>query len=293
MKKSSFFLLMSLMGISLMFISFFLLACRYFPKPEKKGLSFTSVLKEGTPPIPSFSLKFINEQVLPKNQPFQNMPVGGLSALTYDSKNKLFLALSDDKGNKGFPPRFYKFKLSIKNSRYFLKLVDQVILRDSKNQPFTPIDPEGMALLYNSDFNVADNKAPKKNQSSKKPQSIRKALFNDPLLLISSEGAQMPSLLAPPQIFSFNLKGQWSASLPILDSYWRASQVGKWGVKENKAFEALSIDPKQKYVYFATEASLHQDDITPSFAYKTKPKNQQYIVLTSGTLNKRVYFLKT
>ena len=250
----------------------------------------TALFKEGAPPSPSFSLKFINEQILPKNLRFQNIPVGGLSALTYDSKNKVFLALSDDKGNKGFPPRLYKFKLnktcfarkagdrvplcsidcdSVLNSKtqglvfeavssakvgmkhekpnklcinqkkrqYSLELVDQVILRDSKGQPFTPIDPEGLAILHSSpDFARPAKGAQLNSRARREPGRI----------LISSEGAQMPQLIAPPQVFMFNLKGQWLASFPVWDVYWRPKQIRKWGVKENKAFEALSLGSKAK-----------------------------------------------
>ena len=253
-------------------------ACQYFrtapPAPSvaepayfvpSAGATFnkSSLFREGTPPVPSFSLQFINEQVLPKNQHFQNIPIGGLSALAYDPKNKMFLALSDDKGNKGFPPRFYQLQLRQKKEQYFLKWVDQVILRDSKGQPFAPIDPEGMAIFSGSRFDsVFDNKPQNQHQQEASRMGI----------LISSEGAQMPSLLAPPQIFMFNSKGQKLFSFPVLDTYWQPQKIGTWGVKENKAFEALSLDPEQKYIYFATESALHQDGSPQLLA-----KNRQVI----------------
>jgi len=46
---------------------------------------------------PTVMLRFINEQVLQHDQQFQGIPVGGLSALSYDPQRDTFLALSDDK----------------------------------------------------------------------------------------------------------------------------------------------------------------------------------------------------
>ena len=233
-------------------------ASRSNGRPKKSGL-----YQEGQAPDPSFSLQFVHEQVLEPGLRFNNMPVGGLSALTYDSKNKMFLALSDDKGNKGFPPRFYQFRLSKKKDRYHLNLINHVILKDKNGQPFLPIDPEGMALL---------------NQTG-----------SEETILISSEGAQLPILKAPPQVFVFNTKGQWWSSFPVWDMYWRPRQIGKWGVKENKAFEALSLDPKQVYMYLATESSLHQDDISH---HRTGFQNRQFIRITRWAIQNKGLRLK-
>ena len=222
--------------------------------------------KEGPSPTPSFSLKFVHEQILKQGLSFQKIPVGGLSALTYDSQNRVFLALSDDKGNKGFPPRFYKLRLLNKNLKPHLKLIDQVVLRDSKGNPFIPIDPEGMVILY-------DHKLKKTHKTGH--------------LFISSEGAQMPSLKAPPQIFKFNTKGDWLSSMPVWDVYWRPDQIGQWGVKENKGFEALSVDPLQKHIYFATEQALHQDVFQGDVF-----QNRQYIRITKWDLKNKAKAIK-
>lgn len=196
---------------------------------KKPKASFIS----GAPPLIFFSLKFINEQVVDHHLQIKDISVGGLSALSYNDENNTFIALSDDKGNKAGPPRFYKLKLNKKEEgeKYELVFEDQIFLHNVEGQKMEPIDPEGVAFL--------------------KPDRI----------FISSEGAQLPHLIAPPAVFLFNSKGKKLSSWPTPQMYWPEdlSQLGEWGVKENKAFEALSIDYENDHLWVATESTLHQD----------------------------------
>ncbi len=194
----------------------------------------------GTPPIVSFSLKFINEQVVPYDFPLKDVPVGGLSALSYDPEKNVFIVLSDDKGNTGYPPRFYELKLNVKNIKgktrqYELQLIKQTPLRNRNGQILSQVDPEGVAFF--------------------KPDRI----------FISTEGDQRPDFSPhPPELLMFSSRGRLLSSWGLPEVYWpgpeNLDQVGKWGVKENKGFEALSISPDKSRLYLATELSLHQDD---------------------------------
>ena len=205
---------------------------------EDEGLSFVME----TPPSVFFSLEFINEQILEHNLLFKDIPVGGLSALTYNPEKKHFLALSDSKGNGRGPPRFYQLNLNKieEEKKYELELIDQVLLRNKIGKPFKPIDPEGIAF------------------------------FKSDHIFISSEGAQLPDLFEPPGVFTFDSKGKWTSSWPLSDIYWAndPSQRDLWGVKENRAFEALTISPEQTQLWLATESSLHQDSL-----YQTSQEN--------------------
>lgn len=187
----------------------------------------------GAPPILFFSLKFINEQVVDYNLQIKDISVGGLSALSYSEESNTFIALSDDKGNKAGPPRFYKLRLNKKEEgeKYELVFEDHVFLHNVEGQKMESIDPEGVAF------------------------------FRSDQIFVSSEGAQLPRLLVPPAIFLFNFKGKKLSSWPTPQMYWPEdlSQLGKWGVKENKAFEALSIDYENDHLWVATESALHQD----------------------------------
>lgn len=201
--------------------------------PAQKTPTSSASFIAGAPPVVFFSLKFINEQVMEHGFRFRNIPIGGLSALSYDPVRDVFIALSDDKGQRG-PPRFYKFKLNKveKGKNYELRVIDQVFLSNRKGRQLMPIDPEGVAF------------------------------FKPDQMFISSEGAQLPDLNVPPAVFVFNSKGKRLSSWPLPRMYWpdNLDQLGEWGVKENKAFEALSIDPEQNQLWLATESSLHQDE---------------------------------
>ena len=191
----------------------------------------TRVFVEGPAPLPRFSLQFINTQVLEPNLHFKQIPVGGLSALSYDPATQTFFALSDDKGRIG-PPRFYEMQLSLKNTEYRLNFKNMTLLKNEKNQYLRNIDPEGMAFV------------------------------NSNQIFISSEGAQMDTLIIPPGLFSFDIKGHIKTSMTFSSPFWpeNLQQLGSFGVKENKAFEALSLAGPERELWLATEQSLHQDD---------------------------------
>ncbi|MDE0119717.1 MAG: esterase-like activity of phytase family protein [Bdellovibrionales bacterium] len=208
-------------------------AAAFHPSSQDGDLGLSFIME--TPPSVFFSLEFINEQILEQDTLFKNIPVGGLSALTYHPEKKHFLALSDAKGNRRGPPRFYKLKLNKKEEgkKYELELIDQVLLQNKIGKPFKPIDPEGISF-FKSDY-----------------------------IFISSEGVQLPYLMEPPGVFVFDSQGKWSSSWPLPDIYWTddPSRRDIWGVKENKAFEALTINHEQNQLWLATESSLHQDDL--------------------------------
>ena len=175
---------------------------------------------------------FVNEWVVPHDFRFRGTIVGGLSALAYDPVGDVFLALSDDKGKRGLP-RFYKLKLKKVGDRYGLEFKDVVFLRGRGGEPFMPVDPEGLAV------------------------------FGSDRIFISSEGAQLPGLKVPPAVLMFSMAGGWLSTYRLSNMYWPKdiALVGKWGVRENKAFEALSVSPDKTRLYVATESFLHQDDI--------------------------------
>ncbi len=189
----------------------------------------------GAPPPVSFSLSFVNEQVIKHNLQFNDVPIGGLSAIAYNPEKNIFIALSDDKGREG-PPRFYELKLNEveKGKKYELRVNNQVDLSNKQAGGLMSIDPEGVAFLGSD------------------------------RMFISSEGAQLPDLnvYVPPGVFMFNSKGEWLSSLPLPDMYWPddLDRLGEWGVKENKAFEALSVDSEENQLWLATESALNQDE---------------------------------
>lgn len=190
----------------------------------------------------NLSLEFLGEYQLPKIT-FQDTPVGGLSAITYDRQRDRFYALADDRSNFA-PARFYTLNVQlisedeapVKIDR--LDIEDVTFLKDEEGNTYSPnsIDPEGIAL------------------------SPRGTVF------IASEG--IPSQGIDPFISEFDLKtGQKQLDLPIPQRYLRNPDNDTQGIQENLAFEALTVsrsglaadDPFR--LFAATESALLQDKI--------------------------------
>lgn len=190
------------------------------------------------------SLDFLSSYNLP-NQKFQDTPVGGLSALTYDRQRNLVYAISDDRSEFA-PARFYTLKLNLDAAQPKAPKIKQIevagvtFITDEAGQPYAKggVDPEGIVLSPSG------------------------------TLFISSEGVASKGIA--PFVREFDLKtGQWKRSLLIPDRYLPKSENGKQtqGVGDNLGFEALTlnmsggstvaIEPFR--LFTATESALTQD----------------------------------
>ncbi|MGB3691433.1 MAG: esterase-like activity of phytase family protein [Spirulinaceae cyanobacterium] len=194
--------------------------------------------------FPQLSLEFLGEYQLPK-QTFQDTPVGGLSALTYNPKLKLFYILSDDRSQFA-PARFYTFNIPFEQNEVGdidfgeVAIEGVTFLKNSegKTYPAGSIDPEGIAF------------SPQGN------------------LFISSEG--IPSQGVAPFIRKFDLKtGQILQDLRLPQRYLPPEEEEDLprGVRENLGLEALTLNPFSAAVpqadpfrlFSAFEFALQQD----------------------------------
>ncbi|MEH2061863.1 MAG: esterase-like activity of phytase family protein [Nostoc sp.] len=179
------------------------------------------------------SIEFIGEATLPKGLIFQKTEVGGLSGITYDGKNNLYYAISDDRGQKA-AARFYTLTIDLsKGSLQKGKVVPVSVttLLNENKQTFRPgeTDTEGIALT---------NKA---------------------TVFISSEGDV--AKLINPFIKEFSLSsGREIKTLPIPNKFL-PDKNGQKGIRNNLAFESLTITPDQKHLFTATENALIQDGV--------------------------------
>ena len=125
-------------GLLSLFFIITLTACENLPQVSAEDRLFLDI-----------SLDFLGEYELPK-QIFQETKFGGLSGLTYDRRQDLFYAISDDRQN----PRFYTLKVDLKSTQNNTPQIDTIkienvtLLKDEKGEIYTPtsIDPEGIAL---------------------------------------------------------------------------------------------------------------------------------------------------
>ncbi|WP_413172324.1 esterase-like activity of phytase family protein [Anabaena azotica] len=177
------------------------------------------------------SIEFIGAATLPTGLSFQKIELGGLSGITYDSQQDLYYAISDDRGQKA-PARFYTLKIDLSKGKLAPNGVVPIAvttLLDQNNQKFLPntTDTEGIALT-------------------------KKAT-----LFISSEGDVQKSI--NPFIKEFSLaSGQAINTLPIPDKFL-PDQKNQTGIRNNLAFESLTITPDNQSLFTATENALIQD----------------------------------
>jgi len=182
------------------------------------------------------SLDFLGEYQLPK-QTLADMPVGGLSGLTYDRNRDRFYAISDDRKN----PRFYTLKLEIDPdsppARLQAVTVEAVtLLKDAQGNPYPPhtVDGEGIAF------------------------TPRETLF------VASEGDNRRQIL--PFIGEFEpATGHLRDYLPLPQRFLPEGNKPTQGIQNNLGFEALAVaatstlkdDPFR--LFTAVENSLIQD----------------------------------
>lgn len=190
----------------------------------------------------NLSLEFLYRYELPKTT-FENTPVGGLSAITYDRSKDRFYVLSDDRSDRA-AARFYTLKMDFKPKEENgeiaidnLNLEGVTFLKDERGNTYKSgtIDSEGIAL------------------------SPRGTVF------ISSEGDTTKNI--KPFIGEFDLKtGHQKLNVPIPQRYlWEEEKQNPKGIQENLAFESLTIatsglladDPFR--LFTATESALEQD----------------------------------
>ncbi|MDZ8241726.1 MAG: esterase-like activity of phytase family protein [Nostoc sp. ChiQUE01a] len=177
------------------------------------------------------SIKFIGEVTFPKKLTLQKTEVGGLSGITYDAKNNLYYAISDDRGQKG-NTRFYTLKIDLSKGslqKNGVAVVNVTTLLNESEEKFPPsqTDTEGIALT------------------------------NKRTVFISSEGDV--GKLINPFIKEFLLSsGKEITTLPIPNKFL-PDKNGQQGIRNNLAFESLTITPDEKYLFTATENALIQD----------------------------------
>jgi hypothetical protein len=198
------------------------------------------------------SIEFIGQATLPTGLIFQKTEVGGLSGITYDVRNNLYYAISDDRGQKA-TPRFYTFTIDLSKGKLTNNDVIPVgvtNLLNTSNQPFPPntTDTEGIAIT------------------------------NQDTIFVSSEGDV--DKLINPFIKEFALaSGKTISTLPIPDKFLPDSQKQK-GIRNNLAFESLTITPNQKFLFTATENALIQDSPAAKSGVGTSSRILEYNLLT-------------
>jgi len=173
-------------------------------------------------------LEFLGQVTLATGFEFMGTVVGGLSGLTYDAAGDRYFAISDDRSQIN-PARFYTLTIDLADGSLDdgdVQFTDVTTLLDASGMPYAEfsLDPEGIALV------------------------------DAGTLFISSEGDVTRDI--DPFVDAFELTGQQLASLPVPDKFL---PDGSSGIRNNLAFESLTVSPDGRFLYTATENALVQD----------------------------------
>ncbi|MBE9200382.1 MULTISPECIES: phytase [unclassified Nodularia (in: cyanobacteria)] len=201
------------------------------------------------------------------------IPMGGLSGVTYDRTNNLYYSISDDRSQNG-PARFYTFTLDPATSA--VTFTNVTPLKDINGNFFAAltVDPEGIALTEDGTIFV----------SSEGEANINAGRVSDPFIKeFSLTGEELRSLPVP------------SKFLPVVadtngDGIINAGDTQISGVRNNLAFESLTITPDQKTLYTATENALIQDGERAS-VFSSSPSRILQYNLFSGQPEKEYLYI--
>lgn len=205
----------------------------------------------------SKDIEFLGEVTFPTKTTFKGTELGGLSGITYDARKNVYYSISDDRSQKA-PARFYTLKIDLSGGS--LKKVDVVnvttlLQADGKAYPDLSLDPEGIALTRNGK------------------------------LFISSEGDV--DKLVKPFINQFSLSGKLLQVLSIPPKFLPSAK--KKGIRNNLAFESLTITPNQKYLFTATESALYQDGRVATINSGSPARILKYNLLTGQPTQEFLY----
>ena len=191
------------------------------------------------------TLNYLGQQIVPTGTSFRGLPVGGLSSIDYVPATGRYLAISDDRSDRG-PARFYevaldlsKFRRSADPGEAGVSWVNMTTILDLDGQAFgrNQVDPESLRL---------DGK---RN-----------------LIYWSNEGQRSSSSMQNPTVRRMHLDGKPAGEFPV-PSYYNPSgsagglAAGDMGVYNNLAFESIAITPDGKTVWTMSENGLAQDSL--------------------------------
>ncbi len=205
--------------------------------------------------------------------------LGGLSGITYDAANNLFYAVSDDRSQFA-PARFYTLETQFAQETGSLEsatFTNVITLKDANGQEFAlnSLDPEGIALTNKGTVFI----------SSEGEANISAGRVTNPFIneFSLTTGQQIRSLPVPTKFLPVVQDTNGSGVVDTGDT-----QVS--GIRNNLAFESLTIAPDQKFLYTATEGSLFQDGPIASLNGGSRSRILQYN-LVSGQPEKEYLYI--
>ncbi len=234
-------------------VTVLLIACNYQQlTPQEETTTDTEILE-----IPSqLPVEVIGEARLPTGLIYENTEFGGISGITYDAKNQLYYAISDDRSQKA-AARFYTLKIDISPVRVLPEIAVTTLLDESK-QAFAPgtLDTEAIAL------------------------TDRETVW------IASEGDRDRTI--PPFIKEFSLNGELLKTFPIPEKFIPDLNNNQ-GVRNNLSLESLTITPDHNWLFVGTENALIQDGLPADINQGSPCRIVKYNLLTGQPATEFLY----
>ncbi len=210
------------------------MSCFHFTRLRKIVASaFLSILMMGFSHGSEISLDYIGQQIIPHDYQFQDTTVGGLSSVDFNPETGHFLAICDDR-SKTNRARFYDMELDYDLSGFYgWNLADVTYIKRPDGSLFPKpgffgkahVDPE--ALRLSPDGQTA---------------------------FWASEGHAKKGV--NPLIREMTLDGKYLRDFTIPVKYMVADENG---IRDNLAFEALTVTADRKSIMVSTEGPLVQD----------------------------------
>lgn len=178
----------------------------------------------------AISFSFLGEVIIPTGSMENGIEFGGISGLDFDPSTGRYIAISDDRSEKG-PARFYELDIDVSaNGLKNVEVVKRVTLlnADEKVFPKNAVDPEAIRIGKDGIYWSSEGGA-------------------DPLIAPSVNVASPDGKF----IREFRLPGEFAPTTNKTS-----------GVRENLSFENLAISPSGN-IFVGVEAALYQDGDKP------------------------------
>jgi hypothetical protein len=195
--------------------------------------------------------------------------VGGLSGITYDPANNRYYSISDDRSQIN-PARFYTLNIdlsagTLSNANVTFPSVTTILRADNTPFPILSLDPEGIALTNNGTVYIS-------SEGEVNPGAAR---VTNPFVnqFSLATGAQVSALPVQAKFNPVVVDTDNSGTLTAADT-----QTG--GVRNNLAFESLTISPDQRFLFTATENALLQDGNVSTTANGSPSRILKYNLIT-------------
>ena len=186
------------------------------------------------------SLKFLSEYTVPYNYQFESTTLGGLSGIDYDSKNKVYHLICDDRSEIN-PARFYTAKIDINDNKIDTVIFTSITFLKNKVGKYYPNSTENPS-------GVPDPEAMRFN-----PKTKNFVWISEGERIVTNEKV----VLLDPSITIIDRKGRFIDTFQLPANF--RMQATENGPRRNGVFEGLTFSGDFKTLFISTEEPLYED----------------------------------